>query len=103
MVMIRKLVNHIRLWNTWRKNCANNWWHKLLVLLGLRRSPTLQVQKAFADAGESIREFADNVWRTSESMKEMARIFNEKAKEGLGIVSPSEHEKRSSEDGGSEG
>lgn len=35
------MVKHIRRWNIWRKGCLNSKWHKLLVLLGLRQSPTM--------------------------------------------------------------
>lgn len=36
-----RLIKHIRRWNIWRCYNTNNRWHKLLVLLGLRNSPTL--------------------------------------------------------------
>ena len=35
------MIKHIRRWNEWRKRCLNSKWHKLLVLFGLRYSPTL--------------------------------------------------------------
>lgn len=38
---MNRLIKHIRRWNKWRKNCMNTKWHKLLVLLGLRKSPTM--------------------------------------------------------------
>lgn len=31
----------------WAKNCKNNWAHKILVILGLRRSPTLEQMHSF--------------------------------------------------------
>ena len=34
------MTKHIRRWNIWRRNNCNGRWHKFLVLLGLRRSPT---------------------------------------------------------------
>lgn len=36
-----KLEKHIRRWNIWRKNSANNVWCKIMVLLGIMKSPTL--------------------------------------------------------------
>ena len=30
-----KLINHIRMWNHWRKRCLNGPVHKVLVLFGL--------------------------------------------------------------------
>ena len=34
------MIRHILRWNKWRKGCLNGPFHKLLVLLGLRFSPT---------------------------------------------------------------
>lgn len=36
-----KLINYIRRWNIWRKNCLNGPVHKLLVLFGVVKSPTM--------------------------------------------------------------
>jgi len=36
------MLRHILRWNQWRKGCLNGPFHKLLVLLGLRISPTLE-------------------------------------------------------------
>ena len=36
------MIKHIKRWNKWRKFNANSWFHKLLVLLGLRNSPTFK-------------------------------------------------------------
>lgn len=37
---MNKIIHHFKLWNKWRKNCLNGWFHKIMVLLGLRYSPT---------------------------------------------------------------
>lgn len=37
---MRKLLYRIRVWNYWRKRSLNTKLHKLLVLFGLRHSPT---------------------------------------------------------------
>lgn len=36
------MFKHLYYWNRWRKNCFNNSKHKFLVLLGIRKSPTLE-------------------------------------------------------------
>ena len=38
---MKRIIKHIRRWNIWRKDNRNSRLHKLLVLLGLRQSPTL--------------------------------------------------------------
>lgn len=38
---MQRIIKHIRRWNIWRKDNRNSRLHKLLVLLGLRQSPTL--------------------------------------------------------------
>lgn len=40
-----KLLNHIKLWNGWRKHNINSKFHKFMVLLG-RQSPTFEVYKS---------------------------------------------------------
>lgn len=39
--LITKVKTHIIRWNKWRKRCTNGWFHKFLVLVGLRKSPTM--------------------------------------------------------------
>lgn len=43
------LINHIRLWNRWRKHCANSVLYKVLVLMGLMRSPTYERMRGEQD------------------------------------------------------
>ena len=37
--MFKRLINHIKRWNKWRKHCVNGWPHKISVLFG-GHSPT---------------------------------------------------------------
>lgn len=37
-----KRTTHFKKWNRWRKGNTNSWFHKLLVLLKLRHSPTFK-------------------------------------------------------------
>lgn len=39
---MKKLVKHVRRWNIWRKRNYNGAIHKLLVLFGIRHSPTFE-------------------------------------------------------------
>ena len=41
------MIRHIKVWNAWRKRNLNGKLHKVLVLLGLIKSPTLELNKAF--------------------------------------------------------
>lgn len=51
---MKKLIRHIKRWNKWRKRCGNSTWHKILVLFGIRKSPTLPLVRT--DDEESIDE-----------------------------------------------
>ena len=42
---MKKLILHIRLWNSWRKRSLNGKFYKLLVLFGLANSPTFAAHK----------------------------------------------------------
>lgn len=35
------MLDHIRRWNIWRKNCLNGPIYKILVLFGVIKSPTM--------------------------------------------------------------
>lgn len=39
--LVTALIKHVKRWNVWRKKCSNSKFHKLMVLLGLRVSPTM--------------------------------------------------------------
>ena len=40
-----KNINHIKLWNDWRKRNTNNKFYKIMVLLCLAHSPTFEMEK----------------------------------------------------------
>ena len=48
-IIMKKIIDHVRLWNKWRKGCLNGPLHKFLVLIGLRYSPTFHNFVAFED------------------------------------------------------
>lgn len=39
---MKKIIKHCKAWNCWRKQNLNSKFHKIMVLFGLRRSPTLE-------------------------------------------------------------
>ena len=39
---IKRVIEHIKLWNKWRKHCVNGKWHKFLVLIGVAKSSSLK-------------------------------------------------------------
>ena len=38
---MRRITNHVKRWNKWRKHNLNGPLHKFLVLIGLIKSPTM--------------------------------------------------------------
>ena len=48
---MKKIIDHIRRWNIWRKHCINSPFHKFLVLIGFIKSPTM----AFTFLPEELR------------------------------------------------
>ena len=40
---MKRIINHIRQWNKWRKGCLNGKLHKFLVLIGFIYSPTFEL------------------------------------------------------------
>lgn len=52
--MFESIINHISVWNEWRKHNTNSKFHKLLVLLGLRHSPTLTCFRWIQDSVEKL-------------------------------------------------
>lgn len=67
-----RIIKHVKRWNKWRKRCLNGPFHKFLVLLGLRHSPTMycvfldeeekQFKAAFDAAVNEARATLDPNW-----------------------------------------
>lgn len=61
-----KIIKHIKRWNVWRKHNVNSKLHKILVLFGIIKSPTLaftlipeeyeEIQKAIEEAIENAKK-----------------------------------------------
>lgn len=45
-------MRRLKLWYQWQKRCVNPWYHKLLVLLGIVKSPTFEMNLGFYYAME---------------------------------------------------
>ena len=52
-----KWVDRYELWKEWQKNCRNPWLHKILVLLGLAKSPTFEYYRRFRLGDTDNEEF----------------------------------------------
>ena len=52
---MKKIIKHIQRWNIWRKNSLNGPLHKFLVLVGLRKSPSMR----FILTPDEIKEFEE--------------------------------------------
>jgi hypothetical protein len=48
------IKNYIKRWNRWRKFNANSKWHKLLVLMDFRYSPTFEFADVIGDEIDNI-------------------------------------------------
>ena len=57
------VINHIRRWNIWRRYTSNGRWHKLMVLFGLRHSPTLIHTLLPEEREEIAKAFEESVKR----------------------------------------
>lgn len=77
---MKKLRNHIRRWNIWRKRCGNSKFYKLIVLLGIVKSPTMtltlmpedldMIQQGFIEGmirGKRMRSVLLEEWETNRS------------------------------------
>lgn len=56
---MKRLIKHICRWNEWRKYCLNGKWHKFLVLIGVRKSPTMMftlTKKEAREIGEAFKK-----------------------------------------------
>lgn len=53
-----KLLDHIKIWNKWRKRNTNSQFYKFLVLVGFIHSPTMSVFK-MSDYPDNCVEFVE--------------------------------------------
>ena len=67
-----KVINHIKLWNGWRKHNINSKFHKFMVLLGYQ-SPTFEVYKI----SDSFREFCVEYDATYSEMSYYIETLND--------------------------
>lgn len=54
-----KVINHIRRWNKWRKGSLNSRFYKFLVLIGIKKSPTMPhiwLDSEWKQFGEGFRK-----------------------------------------------
>ena len=67
---MKKIIKHIQRWNIWRKECLNGPLYKFLVLVGLRKSPSMQFIltpdeiKAFEEGFEKGLKETQPEWMT---------------------------------------
>ena len=52
-------MRKIKSWNKWRKNCTNPWYHKLLVLFGIIKSPTFEIYEMMDGVDSGICTIKD--------------------------------------------
>lgn len=63
--MFKRLINHIRRWNKWRKYCGNGWLYIISVLFG-NPSPTFMLVLTDEEEEEmrkEIQEKYEEAWR----------------------------------------
>ena len=72
------MKNHIVRWNKWRKKNVNSTFHKLLVLLKLRYSPTFE--NTFTDEEEEkfFMAFQNGIKEGERMWKEYERLHQQK-------------------------
>ncbi len=56
---MKKLHNYIKRWWSWRRYNTNAWWYKILVLLGVCRSPSFMY---WWSIDEGYRRFLKRHW-----------------------------------------
>ena len=56
-----KIIKHIRRWNIWRKRSMNGLVYKLLVIFGLRKSPTMTMVLLPEEQSMVIKGFMDGM------------------------------------------
>ena len=65
---MKRVINHIRRWNKWRKGSLNSRFYKFLVLIGVRKSPTMP-----------------HIWLDSE-WKEFGKGFHKGIIDGIKVI-----------------
>lgn len=55
------MINHIKRWWYWQKNNRNSFFHKILVLLGIRKSPTFYQVWTPKEAEEFYKGFIEGL------------------------------------------
>lgn len=72
--MFKKLTLHYQQWNRWQKHNLNSKFHKILVLLKLKRSPSFEMMKT----GERIAENAASIFgKLTKAFDSSAKSFAE--------------------------
>lgn len=66
MGTIKKIINHYRRWNKWRKFNMNGPLYKFLVLIGFAKSPTLPTVLLPEECDEILRGFLDGLTEVQE-------------------------------------
>lgn len=72
--MFKKLTLHYQQWNRWQKRCMNSRFHKILVLLKLKRSPSFEMMKV----GERIAANTASIFgKLTKALDSSAKSFAE--------------------------
>ena len=78
---MRRMIFRFKVWNDWRKNCTNTWWHKLMVLLGLHNSPSfefeLSVRRISYELGKMAYQAGQTIQEVGNKIKAYLEVVNE--------------------------
>lgn len=66
MGLFKKIKDHFRLWNRWRKRNLNGSVYKLLVLFGLVHSPTFDSFVIIEEAAQSFYRGVEDGFKNAE-------------------------------------
>lgn len=66
---------HFRRWNIWRKYCLNPWYHKLLVLLKIVHSPSMDFVILPEEQEEFMYKVADTVNQLSSTVDSLDQLI----------------------------
>lgn len=73
---MKRLINHIRIWNEWRKKSLNSRRYKLKVLFGLVNSPTFQLIKHSYRINDAIESWAESIPETKNAAEKMGVVYS---------------------------